>query len=82
MSRNATGHRNSDRDLCVIGQHESAEPVKWIGTIIFFLPGEKKTMVDKLLAILMATHPRLGADSLLASDVTLLIANQYHTEVR
>ena len=41
-------------------------------------------MVDdaKLLAILMATHPRLGADSLLASDVTLLIANQYHTEVR
>ena len=41
-------------------------------------------MVDdaKLLAILMATHPRLGADSLLAPDVTLLIANQYHTEAQ
>ena len=39
-------------------------------------------MVDKLLAILMATHPRLGADSLLASDVTLLIANQYHMQAQ
>ena len=39
-------------------------------------------MVDKLLAILMATHPRLGANSLLAPDVTLLIANQYHTEAQ
>jgi hypothetical protein len=38
--------------------------------------------LDKLLAILMATHPRLGADSPLNADVTVLISNRYHVEVR
>jgi len=35
----------------------------------------------KLLAILMATHPRLGANSPLNHDVTALIADEYHVKV-
>ena len=37
---------------------------------------------DKLLAILMATHTRLGANSPLNHDMTVLIAYQYHMKVR
>jgi hypothetical protein len=38
--------------------------------------------MDKLLAILMATHPRLGADSLLNNDVIVLVADRFNMEVR
>jgi hypothetical protein len=36
---------------------------------------------SKAIAVLMATHPRLGAKSVLPDDVTILIAVRYYEEV-
>jgi hypothetical protein len=36
---------------------------------------------SKAIAALLATHPRLGAKSVLPDDVTILIAAQFYEEV-
>ena len=48
---------------------------------IFGCDSPKKMEDDELLAVLMAIHPRLGADSLLCEDVMWLIASKYHAKV-
>jgi hypothetical protein len=44
------------------------------------MEGESKKE-SKTIAVLMATHPRLGAKSVLPDDVTILIAVRYYEEV-
>jgi hypothetical protein len=44
------------------------------------MEGESKKE-RKAIAALMATHPRLGAKSVLPDDVTILIAARYYEEV-
>ena len=38
-------------------------------------------MEAKLIAVLMAEHPRLGVDSVLPYDVAVLVAKQYRQQV-